>query len=91
MDLEQPDPAILDDDQSMADKVVDIVAALALLDMSFAEKYTLFFSFPYFRDYPTLSELISSNYKKMKPIFCLKLNDFDYNIFGFLVDNLNRC
>ncbi len=46
MDQEQPDPDILDeadDDESMADEEVDIVAALALLDMSFEEKYTLFF------------------------------------------------
>ena len=41
MDLEQPDPAILDeveDNKYMTDEEVDIVAALALLDMSCVEK-----------------------------------------------------
>ena len=40
MDQNQPDPAILDeeDDESMDDVEVDIVEALALLDMSFEEK-----------------------------------------------------
>ncbi len=44
-DLEQPDPALLDevdDDESMADEEVEIVAALALLDMSVEEKYFFF-------------------------------------------------
>ncbi len=50
MDQDRPDPAILDGDdvESMADMEVNIVAALALLDMSFEEEKTLFFSFHYF-------------------------------------------